>query len=90
MDIHLKVQYVINIVVCIQRTSTFQTELVAKIMANIGSIGTATWAQYSFSCGLKIEIILKILNNVIHTCVSTKSCWIWCASLRVPNCKAPL
>lgn len=39
MDIHLKVQYVINIVVCIQRTSTFQTELAAKRMANIRNIG---------------------------------------------------
>lgn len=90
MDIHLKVQYVINIVVCIWRISTFQTELVAKRMANIRSIGTAYWAQFSFPCGLRIEIILKILNNLINNCVFTNSCWLWCASLRVLNEETPL
>lgn len=73
MDIHLKVQYMINSVVCIQRTATFQTELLAKRMANIINMATANWAPFSFSCGLRIEMILKILKKLIHTCVSTNS-----------------
>lgn len=48
MDIHLKIQDMINSVACIQRTSTFPTELVAKRMANIRNSGIANGATFNF------------------------------------------
>lgn len=47
MDIHLKVQYVINIV-CIQRTSTFQTEPVAKRMQILEALVLLTGSNFNF------------------------------------------
>lgn len=80
----------INSVACIQRTATFQTELVATRMSNIRNIATANWASFSFACGPRIEMKLKILKYLIHTCVSTNSRLLSLLVLDVPSDRVPL